>query len=158
MVERLIALFKTLQTPCQIQLKNNMTLVWHKLLQTIHLSFSLLNGNQELWVDMLLIQVCLTDLDEKINKTDNTIDMINIGSGLSDFSSVQEIACWTSEYCHCVTIRRLWLWKALSVSVSLSVWQHIWEAFVFTVELSMHFISWFGIYREKLKKGLQLTL
>lgn len=58
---------------------------------------------------MLLIQVCLTDLDEKINKTDNTIDMINIGSGLSDFSSVQEIACWTSEYCHCVTIRRLWL-------------------------------------------------
>lgn len=41
---------------------------------------------------MLLIQVCLRDLDEKINETVNTIDMINIGSGLAGFSSVQEIA------------------------------------------------------------------
>lgn len=139
MVERLIALFTTLQTPNQIQLKNNMTLVWHKLLQTIHLSFQLLNRNQELWVNMLLIQVCLRDLDEKINETVDTTYVINIGSGLADFSSVWEKACWTSECCHCVTIRRLWLWKALSMSVNLTVRQHIWEAFVFIVELSMHF-------------------
>lgn len=158
MVERLIVLFTTLQTLYQIQLKNNMTLVWHKLLQTIHLSFPLPNRNQELWVDMLLIQVCLRDLDEKINETVNTVDVIYIGSGLADFSSVQEIACWTSECCHCVAIRRLWLWKALSMSVSLSVRQHIWEAFVLTMEQCMLLFSWFDIYREKLKKGLQLTL
>lgn len=71
--------------------------------------FPLLNRNQELWVDMLPIQVCLRDLDEKINETVNTIDMINIGSGLAGFSNAQEIVYQTSECCHCVTLRRLWL-------------------------------------------------
>lgn len=98
--------------------KTSMTLVWHKLLQTIHLSFPLPKRNQELQVDMLLIQVCLRDWDEKINETVNTIDMIHIGSGLADFSSVQEIACWTSECCHCITIRRFWLKSTFNVSES----------------------------------------
>lgn len=107
---------------------------------------------------MLFIQVCLRDLDEKINETVNIIDMINTGSGLLDFTSVQEIACWTWVLSLCNNLEIMAMKSTFNVSESDCEARYLRSICVCSgIEYGLLF-SLFDIYRKQLKKGLKLTL